>query len=89
VLCYATRYIQSTYAAIIDVTKTYDSVDRDILWTKLEDCGVSGMMLKAVKSLYKSVSAYVRINGLLTEWFEVISGLRHGCSLSPIFPIYL
>jgi hypothetical protein len=75
---------QSTYAAFIDFKKAYDSVDRDMLWTKLEDCGVSGKMLKAVKSLYKSVSACVRINGHLTEWFEVRSGLRQGCSLSPI-----
>jgi hypothetical protein len=50
----------------------------------LEDCGISGKILKAVKLLYTSISAYVRITGHLTEWFEVRSGLRQGCSLSPI-----
>jgi hypothetical protein len=43
-------------------------------------------MLHAMQSLYNSVSSYVRINtgSLTAEWFEIISGLRQGCSLSPL-----
>ena len=46
--------------------------------------GVSGKMPKAVQSLYKSVSSYVRINGFTTDWFDVSVGLRQGCPLSPL-----
>ena len=47
-------------------------------------------MLNAVKSLYTAVSPCVRINGYYTEWFDVTSGLRQGCSLSPLlFNIFI
>ena len=41
-------------------------------------------MLKAVQSLYKSVSSCVRINGLTIDWFDVNAGLRQGCPLLPL-----
>ena len=44
----------------------------------------------AVKSLYSSVSACVRVNSLTTDWFNVSSGLRQGCILSPLlFNLFL
>ena len=47
-------------------------------------------MLNAVKSLYTAVSSCVHINGFYTEWFDVTSGLRQGCSLSPLlFNIFI
>ena len=75
---------QSTFCAFIDFKKAYDSIDRDILWKKLEHIGLSGYILNAVKSLYSSVSSCVRINGSCTDWFNVTTGLRQGCNLSPI-----
>ncbi len=72
----------STYAAFIDFKKAYDSVHRATLWRKLQYMGVNGKLFNAVKSLYDSVSACVRVNGFTTEWFDVQSGLRQGCCLS-------
>ena len=47
-------------------------------------------MLNAIKSLYTVVSSCVCINGFYTEWFYVTSGLRQGCSLSPLlFNIFI
>ena len=47
-------------------------------------------MLNAIKSLYTAVSSCVRINSFYTEWFEVTSGLRQVCSLSPLlFNIFI
>ena len=34
--------------------------------------------------MYTTVSSCVRINGLKTEWFDVKTGLRQGCCLSPL-----
>ena len=45
--------------------------------------GVSGTFLNALRSLYKGVKACVRINGKLTDWFNVDLGLKQGCLLSP------
>jgi len=51
---------------------------------------MSTKMLSAVRSLYQNVSACVRVNGYLTDWFKVNTGVRQGCSLSTIlFNIFL
>ena len=43
-----------------------------------------------MKSLYSSVYSFVRVNNLHTDWFEVNSGLRLGCILSPLmFNLYI
>ena len=41
-------------------------------------------MFDAIRSLYDSARACVRINGLKTNWFDVNIGLRQGCNLSPV-----
>ena len=80
----------STYCAFIDFKKAYDYVDRDILWHRLNNMGISGKIFNAIKALYNSVSACVRLNGLCSDWFEINVGLRQGCSLSPIlFNLFL
>jgi len=81
---------QSTFCAFIDLKKAYDSVNRVLMWNKLQQIGVNGNILRAIKSLYTAVSSCVRINGRCTEWFDVTSGLRQGCTLSPIlFNIFI
>ena len=45
--------------------------------------GISGTFLTALRSLYKGVKACVRINGKMTEWFNVDLGVKQGCVLSP------
>ena len=74
----------STHTAFIDFKKAYDSINRDKLWARLFEIGISGKMLKAVKSLYSSISSCVRINSLCTDWFETQCGLRQGCGISPL-----
>ena len=80
----------STYCAFVDFKKAYDYVDRDIMWGRLESYGLDGKMFSAIKSLYHSVSACVRLNGICSQWFDIQTGLRQGCSLSPIlFNLYI
>jgi hypothetical protein len=74
----------STFCSFIDFRKAYDSIDRNILWNKLSNNGISGRMLNAVKSLYCNVSSCVQVNNVQTGWFDVKCGLRQGCGLSPL-----
>ena len=68
----------------------YDSIDRGILFTKVFNFFISGLMYKAMLALYDGVRCSVRINGKLTEWFNVNCGLKQGCSLSRVlFNLYI
>ena len=81
---------KDTFTAFIDFKKAYDSIDRGILFTKLSNLIISGLMYKDLLSIYDNVRCSVRIKGKLTEWFDVSCGLKQGCSLSSIlFNLYI
>ena len=75
---------KQTFVAFIDFRKAYDSIDRSLLWLKLEDLGIGGNILTVIKSMYQDVKYCVRLNGIDTEWFKVMNGLKQGCMLSPL-----
>ena len=75
---------KSTFCAFIDFRKAYDSVNREILWTKLEKLGLNKQLLYAFKSLYNNVLCSVKLNVFTTDWFSVNCGSKQGCSLSPV-----
>ena len=80
----------STFCAFIDFKKAYDSINRDISWHKLEHFKLNNKLLSAIKSIYNNVLCSVKLNGFMTDWFGVKSGLKQGCSLSPVlFNLYI
>jgi hypothetical protein len=46
--------------------------------------GIKGKMWRVLKSIYKTVESCVRIEGDITEWFSIETGVRQGCVLSPL-----
>ena len=81
---------KATFCAFIDFKKAYDTINRTKLWHRLGSTGLCGKLFRAIKSLYSSVSSCIRLNNLHTDWFEVNSGLRQGCILSPLlFNLYI
>jgi hypothetical protein len=78
------RAKKTTYTAFIDVKKAYDTVWRTGLWKRLHDEGVRGKMWRTVKGMYKSVQSSVLVGEGQTEWFELSTGVRQGCVMSPI-----
>lgn len=82
---------KDTFACFIDFRKAFDCVDRDLLWMKLETrYNIGGNFLNALKALYRKVKCAVNINNSLTEWFDVNSGVKQGCILSPtLFAMYI
>ena len=84
------EYAKEVYACFVDLEKAYDRVPRDKLWSVLQEYGVDGQLLAAIKSLYKQSEVFVRVNGMKTKPFNVSVGLRQGCVLSPLlFIIYM
>ena len=63
--------------------ETFDRV-RAGLWEKIADAGVKGKMWRVLRSIYASVESCVMVNGHVTDWFQIRTGVRQGCVLSPL-----
>ena len=50
----------------------------------LRSTGEDPKITSLIEAMYYSVECAVVINGQLTEWFRVETGVRQGCLLSPI-----
>ena len=78
------------HMAFLDISKAYDSVNREVLWKKLSSLGFSGSFLSSLKALYNDDSVDCVVNGLTTRPVFLRRGLRQGCSLSPLlFALYI
>ena len=78
------EYAKDIFACFVDLEKAYDRVPRQKLWGVLQEYGINGQLLAAVKSLYYCSEMCVRVNGNKSNPFTVGVGLRQGCVLSPL-----
>ena len=84
------EYGKDLFACFVDLEKAYDRVPRDKLWKVLQEYGVNGQLLRAIKSFYCRPEVCVRVNGKQSKPFHVGVGLRQGCILSPLlFIVYI
>ena len=78
------------HLGFIDITKAYDSVNRELLWRKFSLLGINGKFLDTLKSMYTEDTVDSVINGVTTRKIYLKRGLRQGCSLSPLlFNLYI
>ena len=70
------------FVCLIDFEKAFDRVDREIIWLRLEERGIHGKLLEAIKAMYSQVTQKVRINGKLGEAFQTFYGVKQGDPLS-------
>ncbi|MCG7875093.1 MAG: reverse transcriptase family protein [Candidatus Thiodiazotropha endolucinida] len=72
------------FCAFIDYEKAFDTVNRDALWFKLMDHGVSSKLITVLKSIYQKVIAAVKMQSDLSSFFEIALGVKQGEPLSPL-----
>ena len=73
------------YACFIDLTKTYDSVDRTLFWRVLARFGVRQNMISVIRQFHDGMRACVRLDdGVRSGWFSIKQSLRQGCVLASI-----
>jgi hypothetical protein len=72
------------FMCFIDITKAYDSVNRELLWKVCRSYGITDKLVDLLKVLYKHSIAKVKIDGELSDSFEMNTGVMQGGIPSPI-----
>ncbi|CAF2588534.1 unnamed protein product [Rotaria sp. Silwood2] len=72
------EFNKSLFMCFIDLTKAYDSVNRDLLWRVCRKYGISEKFVNLLKMLYKNSKAKVRIEGELSDSFLIETGVQQG-----------
>ena len=71
------------YINFIDYEKAFDSIDRETMWKLLRHYGVPKKIISLIRCTFQDMSCRTAHAGQLSESFEVKTGVRQGCLLSP------
>ena len=68
----------------VDFEKAFDSIDRTVLWKLLRHYGLPTKFVTLIKNMYEGFTGHVIFNGQVSEGFQIGTGVRQGCLLSPL-----
>ncbi|BHF66326.1 hypothetical protein SprV_0200934200 [Sparganum proliferum] len=71
------------YSAFVDLTKAFDTVNREGLWKIMQKFGCPERFIQMVRQLHDGMMARVTDNGAVSEAFAVTNGVKQGCVLAP------
>ncbi|BHF66057.1 hypothetical protein SprV_0200907100 [Sparganum proliferum] len=71
------------YSTFVDLTKAFDTVNREGLWKIMQKFGCSERFIEMVRQLHDGMMARVMDNGAVSEAFAVTNGVKQGCVLAP------
>ena len=74
----------SLYMNFIDFEKAFDSIHHPSLWQIMSLYGLPPKVINIVKDMYANNACCVRHEGQQSEWFQVKTGVRQGCIISPL-----
>ncbi|VDL90420.1 unnamed protein product [Schistocephalus solidus] len=69
------------YTTFVDLTKAFDTVNRDGLWKVMQKFGCPARFTHMVRQLHDRMTASVTVNETVSEAFAVTNGLKRDCVL--------
>ncbi|KAK4699270.1 hypothetical protein P7C70_g6995, partial [Phenoliferia sp. Uapishka_3] len=70
------------HVAFVDLEKAFDTVCRDLLWTKMRGWGASGAIFDLIRKIYANMHAVVRADGVTSDAIRNDLGVLQGDPLS-------
>ena len=67
----------------IDYETAFDSIDRATLWKIMRHYGIPQKLVTLVEKMYDGTTCRILNEGQLTDSFEIKTGVKQGCLLSP------
>ena len=84
------RRAQPLFVCQIDFSKAFDKVPHAVLWERLQERGVHGVMLDTLQKCYENVLLRPRVNGQAQEPFQSNVGVKQGDPASPdLFGLFI
>ena len=72
------------FSVFIDLTKAFDTVNREALWAVLERIGCPPKFISMIRLFHDGMTGQVLSHGNVTEAFAVSNGVKQGCVLAPV-----
>ena len=76
---------ETTVGVFLDLSKAFDTVDHQILFTKLEHYGIRDVALQWIKSYFSCRQQFVQINETCSSMQTIKCGVPQGSILGPLF----
>ena len=71
------------YMVFVDLTKAFDTVNRDGLWRILQKLGCPEKFVSLIRSFHEGMLARVQECGEYSDLFPVTNETKQGCVLAP------
>ncbi|BHF62082.1 hypothetical protein SprV_0100506300 [Sparganum proliferum] len=71
------------YFTFVDLTKAFDTVNREGLWKIMQKFGCPERFIQMVRQLHDGMKARVTDNGAVSKSLAVTNGVKQGCVLAP------
>ena len=71
------------YMTFVDLTKAFDTVCREGLWTIMAKFGCPTKFIEMLRQFHDGMLARVQNDGEFSDPFPVTNGVKQGCILAP------
>ena len=72
------------FACFIDLTKAFDTVNREALWIILSKLGCPSKFINLIRLFHDGMSGSILCDGDTSSSFNISNGVKQGCVLAPV-----